>query len=426
MNFGISHSVNAIIAIRKNREWYAQKVVGASLTMLIGLSCIVALLFLAAALFHVEAGARYGFSKYALIVAGIGILGYFNTLFSNIFRIYGRLFEIAFHQTAFPVLMLLALILFRGEDLLWALAIANLLAVVFPFILFVIKTPVAIKPLFVPRLFKFIQIKGWHLFVYNTSFYMIMISTRSFVSSYYDVNEFGYFTFAFTLANVVMLLLDSFSFLIYPKLLNRLASATAEKTGELLSVIRNTYITTSHLLVHIAVLFFPLFLLLFPQYAQSKQTFRLIALTLALYAGSFGCTGLLIAKGKEKQLSYTALLALVINVIMTYTLIVLLKVTFAYAIMATILSYILFVFCVEYASRQYLNLQPGLLSLLSNMFPFRLFVPYLLSICFVVLPVPDIYFIAPLVLFVAFNSKTIIALKHTAKNISLNPELINI
>ena len=277
-----------------------------------------------------------------------------------------------------------------------------------------------------PRLFKFIQIKGWHLFVYNTSFYMIMISTRSFVSGYYSVSEFGYFTFAFTLANVVLLLFDSFSFLIYPKMLNRLASATAGKVSTLLSTIRDTYVVTSHLLTHVVILLFPVFLLFFPQYEQSKQAFGLIVLSLVLVANSLGCTSLLIAKGKEKQLSYIALGTLVVNITIAYLLIVLFKVTFVHVVVATMLSYFLFVFCLACVSRKYLNIQSELSSLLSNMFPCRLFAPYILSICFVVFHVPDLCFIAPLILFVVFNYKTIVTLKHTAKNIILNPELINI
>ncbi|MDR2010303.1 MAG: hypothetical protein LBQ22_07465 [Bacteroidales bacterium] len=426
MNLGISHSVNAIIAIHKHKEWYAQKVIGASISMLICLACLVVLFFVANELFLFEIGSKYGFSKYAPMVAAIGILGYFNTLFCNIFRIYGRLLEIAFSQTVFPVLMLLAILLFKGESLLWALTITNLLAIGISFGLFVVRVPVKIKPLFIPRLFKAIQIKGWYLFVYNASFYMILISTRSFVSSYYSVSEFGYFTFAFTLAHAVLLLLDSFSFIIYPKLLNRLASASIEKISALLAILRNTYITTSHLLVHTVILFFPLFLLFFPQYEESKQAFRLIALTLALYASSFGYSGLLIAKEEEKKLSYAALGALVINIATAWFLTAVLSATFAQIIIATMLAYLFFVFVAGYMGSKHIKLPQRFFPIINNIFPSQLLAPCLLTLCLTIFQVGDIYFIAPLLLFVIFNHKAIVALKNISKIVAINANLINI
>jgi O-antigen/teichoic acid export membrane protein len=215
LNLGISHSVNAIISIHKNKEWYIQKVIGTSLTMLAGLSVVVILFFAGNIVFHWDIGSKYNFSTYAPIVAVIGILAYFNTLFSNIFRVYGRVVEIAINQSAFPILMLITIFIFKGENLLRALIGANFLSFLLSFFLYLYRTPVKLKPFFISRLIKTIQIKGWHLFIYNTSFYLIVISTSSFVSAYYPVEEFGYFTFAFSLSNIVLLLLQSISFLIF-------------------------------------------------------------------------------------------------------------------------------------------------------------------------------------------------------------------
>jgi len=98
------------------------------------------------------------------------------------------------------------------------------------------------------------------------------------------------------MANAILLLLESLSFLIYPKILNRFASGTFESVSSLLNMVRDAYITTSHALIHLAVLLFPVFWLAFPKYQAASSAFKLIALTVVLYTNSFGYSGLMIAR----------------------------------------------------------------------------------------------------------------------------------
>jgi O-antigen/teichoic acid export membrane protein len=426
INFGITHAVTAIISINKSKEFYVQKIIGTSLTLLAILSFTVALFFIANEIFSFNLGAKYSFSVYAPIVVLIGIIGYFNSLFSSIFRVYGRLFEIAFHQTVFPILILLSIIFFKKDDLLWALVGANFLAFLAALIMYMVKSPIKLKPIFIFKLFKLIQIKGWHLFVYNTSFFFIVISTRSFVSGFYTVEEFGYFTFAFSLANVVLMLLQAFSFLIFPKMLNRFASSTNEQNTRLLKKVRDAYVTTSHLLVHLAILFFPLFLILFPQYQSSADAFVLIALTVVLYTNSFGYSGLLIAKGYEKKIGKLAFSSLIINVVFAFILIKFFKVPFTLVILATMTSYFIYVLAQGHMGRKMLSLNTTLKSAWNDVYPLRLFVPHILSLCFVLFSAPNYYFIFSLLLFLMLNYKVLFNLKTLVKSIIVNPNFINI
>ena len=66
--------------------------------------------------------------------------------------------------------------------------------------------------------------KGLYLFLYNSCFYFILISIRTIISVNYTVEEFGYFTFSFTIANAVMLLLDSFNTILFPKTIDLMSS----------------------------------------------------------------------------------------------------------------------------------------------------------------------------------------------------------
>ena len=426
LSFGISDSVTAIISVNKGKEFYIQKVIGTAITMLLLLSVIAIAFFTANHIFNLNLGGKYGFSTYVPVVVLIGILGYFNTLFNHIFRVYGRLFEIAFSQTIYPLLILFSIIFFKDSELLWALVGANFLAFLSSFILYLVKSPVKIKPMFNLRLFKRIQIKGWHLFVYNTSFFFIVITTRTLVSGFYSVKEFGYFTFAFSLANVILLLLQAFSYLIFPKLLNRFASSSNSQNSDMLEKLRDAYVTTSHLLIHVAILFFPLFLLLFPQYETASEAFKLIALSVVLYTNSFGYSGLLIAKGYEKKLGRVAFSALLINITVALVLIKLIHVPFTLVVISTMVSYFIYVFMLGRMGRKMLKLNTSFISIAKDIYPIRLLVPYILSLGFIFFSVPNKYFILPLILFLIINFRVLSKLKTIFKTVILNPNFINI
>ncbi|MBP1644453.1 MAG: conserved rane protein [Bacteroidetes bacterium] len=426
INFGISHSVNAIIAIHKDNELYVKKIIGTSITMLLGLSFLLILLFITNDFFDLNIGSKYNFSSYAPMVAIIGILSYFNSLFSNIFRVYGKVLEMAINQSAFPILMLIAIIFFRGEDLLLALVYTNLISFLFSLILYLCRVPIKFKPVFIPRLIKTIQKKGWYLFIYNTSFYLIVISTRSFVSTYYKVDEFGYFTFAFSLANVILLLLQSFSYLIFPKILNRFSNKNTESNNQLLNRLRNTYITTSHLLLYISLITFPILLILIPKYSDSFEAFSLITLTVVLYTNSFGYSGLLIAKGKEKTLGYVSFASLLLNIILVYILTNILKVDFSMAILGTMISYFVFVFLLTKLGRKYIQLESSLNSCLKDAFPIRLALPFILATIFAIIKLNSLLMIIPLMIFIILNYKILISLKQDVKQLIINPNITDI
>lgn len=426
INLGISHSVNAIISVHKYKKWYVEKIIGTSLFMILVLSLLVIIFFLGINLLDLELGNKYEFEDYTYFVVIIGVLGYFNSLFSNISRVQGKVFDIAFNQSSLPVFTFLALILFNGDNLIWALIWAYLIAFIFSFLLYVLRIEYPLKPLFIFRLIKKIQVKGFYLFIYNTSFYLIIIVTRSFISNYYTVIEFGYFTFAYTFANVALLLLQSFSFLVFPKLISLFSNSSNEKATELLSMVRKIYIILAHFLIHLFILVFPVFVTFFSQYQSATDIFKLIALAIVLYANSFGYTGFLIAKEKEKQLARIAFFALLLNVFLLYFTIVCLKIQFHIAVIGTLISNLFFILLIGYRTMKELTPKSNVIRIVKEIFPLSLFLPYILSFSFILLQLPNIYFLIPVVLLILFNKKTIFHITKFGKEIIKNPNLIDV
>lgn len=426
LNFGISYSVNVIISVNKEKEDYVKKIIGNGLSMTLILSFLVFLFLLTVKLGIIQIGNKYGFEKYILPVIVITVLTHINGLFSNIFRVFGKIYAIAINQSLYPVIVLFLIPFFRGEKLLWAMLFANTSAFIISFLLYLFQSPVKIKPLADWKMFQFIQVKGWHLFVYGASFYLIMLTTNTFISGNYEVREFGYYTFSYSLANVVLLLLNSISFLIFPKLLNRFANASNEQISSILSNVRTAYISLSHLLIHFVIMLFPVFLLFFPAYSASASVFKFTALTVVLYANSFGYQGVLMAKGKEKQIAVIAFIALLLNIALSALLVFVIKVPFSQVILATLLTYLIYVFVLGVFGRRILKLKFDFTSTLKDMYPWRMMLPFALSLVLALIALPEIYFVIPFVLYILLNFGDILKIKEVVFKVVKNPNFVNI
>jgi O-antigen/teichoic acid export membrane protein len=375
---------------------------------------------------NLHIGDRYHFNDYIVPVCIIAILTHLNGYFATIFRVYGKIFAIALNQSLYPVLVLFIIPFFRGENLLWAMVTINCVSFLANSILFYIQRPFSFKPLFEWDTVKYIQRRGWHLFVYNASFYLILLTTRSFISGNYSVEEFGYFTFSYSLANAVLLLLSSISFLIFPKMLNRFALSDNEHSQEILKTVRSAYISLSHLLIHLVILVFPLFIYFFPDYQQASSVFKITALTVVLYTNSFGYQGLLMARGYEKNIGIIAFCALILNIMLSAILVNVVKVTFEYVIVATLTTYLIYVVTLGVYGRKVLGLANNFTDITKDIYPWRMMIPFLISFLMIIFTVPDIYFIIPFLLYLFWNFEDILNTKDVILKVIENPNFIDI
>ncbi len=426
LNMGISQSVNVTISVNKDKENYVNKIIGNGLSMIVMLSVLVILFLITVKLGIIKIGDKYSFNDFIIPVMIISVLTHINGLFSNVFRVFGKIHAIAINQSLFPVIVFFLIPFFREEKLLWAMLLANVAAFIFSFILYIIQNPIKIKPIIDLQIFQLILKKGWYLFVYNSSFLLIMLTTNTFISSNYQVREFGFYTFSYSLANVVLLLLNSISFLIFPKLLNRFATATNEQIYSILSNVRTAYISLSHLLIHFVIMMFPVFLLFFPAYGSSASVFKFTALTVVLYTNSFGYQGLLLARGKEKLIGNVAFSALLLNIVLSGIFVFVFRVRFDYVVLATMITYFLYVIISSIYGRKEMGLDFDLFSTLKDIYPWRMMLPFFISLSFALFNLSEIYFVIPFLLYLALNFGDILKIKQITMNVVRNPNFVNI
>jgi len=426
INFGIPHALNNILSIHKKSNKFVTFSFNTGLSLVFLLCVLVVLLFVIYGLLGYDFGESYKFNKYSNLVCAIIIFNYLNSVFINLFRVYNKLWEITFSQAIFPILTLFCLFFYRGEDLLNKLVWANLLSFLIVFLLFIVRSPIKIYPIIAKPLIQELKKKSLLLFLYNSSFYLIIISTRSLISSNYSVTQFGLFTFAFSLASIVLLLLDSFSFLIFPKMINRLAKLNNEDAFKLLHSMRSNYILLASGITHFAIFCFPFFVFFFPKYQETISTFSLVAITQLLYATCFGFPVLLMARKKEKQLAFFSFTGLILNVVLGLFLIHILNVDYTLVIFATSLTYMVYTFFIVKKGLCELNLKTNIKQLFLMLFPLKLSLPIVISIFLSFSFFSIFQFIFPLFLFILMNFSEFKKLLVDLKKMISNPDLINI
>jgi O-antigen/teichoic acid export membrane protein len=363
--------------------------------------------------------------KYALLIVLIAIMQYFNMLFINIFRIKNMINAVTFNQSIIVLLNFACIFFFQKETLIMMLVcgyvLGNLLCIVLALYDKIIP-PYKQWQLHI-NIQKEILKKGMYLFLYNSCFYFIIISIRTIVSIYYSVEQFGMFTFSFTLGHAIMLLLDAFSFIIFPKIIDKLSSPNIAQIKDTLTKLRTYYISLAHLLIFTALPLFPLLLHFFPKYQEGLLALNLIALTIVMNAYNFGYTSLLIARNKEKWSAVISFCALVINCLLGITMVKIFHVDFSYVILATMITYLLFSFATIVAGRKLLNLHGGIWRDERKII-INLGCPLLLALAFSI--VNETFIWTPLALYLVLNYKDVKTIKNMVTRIVKSPNVVNL
>lgn len=425
-NFGIPQSVNVLVSVKKQDSEYTQKLANNGLAMILILSVVIVIFFLFTNLLGFDIGDKYHFNTYLVPILIIVTLTHITGFLINISRVFGQIWPIAVNQSLFPILVLFVIPFFRGDQLLWAMVIVQAMSVIISLLILLRTYPIKIGLSGDFPIFKSIQHKGWYLFIYHASFYLILLSTRSFISANYKVEEFGFFTFSFSLANVVLLLLNSISFLIFPKMINRFASLDNSGIHTLLTNFRSLYITVSHLLIHFVIMCYPLLLYYLPKYQETRSVFVMTALTVVLYSNSFGYLGLLMAKGKDKLIASLSFAALLVNIVASYILVFIVNVSYEYVILATLVTYLIYVLASGYFGMKIIGLPTRFAAVLCDIYPIRMMLPFAVSLIFVIADLSEFYFIIPFAFFLALNVQEFGNIKSGILNIIKNPKTINI
>ena len=426
ISFGIPASLNVLLVHHKTQENTCGNYIGNALLFYTIQSLLLFVLYLVLVISDIEIDNNYPIKEYYLLIAIIASLNYFNSIFINVLRIKNKVNQLSVVQSLNVLLNVIVVCIVKGENLIIALLLCNLISGIASVI--VTKLCDALPPLkkilIKITFLKEILGKGMYLFFCNSCFAFILISIRSLISANYKVEEFGAFTFSFSIANSVMLLLEALMTIIFPKLVDLLSFNDNKIVENTLEKLRGTYISSAHLLIYVAMLFFPILLNFMPKYSNALTSMNLIALAVLMNTNSSGYSTLLISKNKERTSAVLSMTALIINIILGYSLISFFHVGFSYVILAALFTYIYFSFMVVVEGRKCLC-KSSMVSTFKSFFPIRLFIPYLVALIISCLQYENFIWL-PLVLYMILNKRDIFMMFNTAKKLIINPDIKNI
>ena len=391
INFGISNALNVFLVQFKDNRIYQNKYIASSIVS-VGTICVIAF-FLVGCYYwgNLTCLDKYEFSDYGYWVVIIAILAYYNNLFMVIYRVKNSLFEISFYQSIIPLLLAMILLFGSGRTLLYLFLYSYIVGNAISAIIFLLRG--RITPLF----------KG--------------MESKFFI----DIWRKGFYL----LAHAILLLLEAFSFIIFPKVMARLNEENPEKVMAVIDKLRVNYIGISHGLIYLAMPCFPLLFMLFPQYQESLYVLNFISLTLLMRVNSFGFSSYLVVKNRDKEIARISLFTLIVNVGIALFLANWIELGYEYIIFSTMFAYMLYsYFCVSY-SIPLLNKRMSIQQKLFLCFPLKTFIPYVVALIVSFAHISALL-ILPLFIYVILNKNDIKEMVVSVRRLVYKPEMVDV
>ena len=427
-NFGIDIALNVNLSTGDLADRKKQSAIASNAVLATLFTCLIYVLAAAAIpLAGVELFPKYGFTPFLVPVLIITCLNYFNVLFLNICRTYSLFAPISIFQTLLQAIQLPVMFIFRDIELVWALLAAMVIAHGVSGIIYLrylpFKLQLALDKTIVKQLFG----RGIRLLSYAVTFYILLLSTRSMVGYFYPVEVMGLFTFAANIAAALIVGLSSLEFVLFPKMINRLsADELSESMLGTFRDVRFIYMASAFLVVTCGLLFYPVILYFFKDYAATTRVFAFLALSQIILSSGFGYSTLIISRQKEIYLIIHGLVALVINLAFSVFCRLVFGIGYETMALLLLLAFAWYDYHVIKLGRQLLRLPGGFMNIARDLVPLRS-IPALVMIALALVTGMNTLFYALAVLaFVIFNAKNYKVVKQYVQTLFHRPTVINI
>lgn len=415
-NFGIPNALTNNLAIHFNKKKFIYHFFNNSIFLFLVLSLLTIVLFILSS--QINFGSKYEFYTYSFLTCLTIIFNYFNVIFLNTHRVYSNFKLISIYQAISPSLILILIFFFRGEQLLKFAVYSLFFSSLFSLLLFIIWSPIKITPKFNKSIAKKIINEGFFLFVYNLSFYFIFITTRTLIGYYFSKEIFAEFSFAFSIAAIITLILDSILFIIFPKLVSKFHQLESNKTLILMQNIRLIYSTLSSIITYSLCSLLLVISKYNIEYQFSVRLFVMIAMTNLIFTNANIFTVYLMSQKKYKELALIASFSLLFN-IFAFLIINTFLNEVIFDLIATIVTYFIFSFGITFAVKKHLQINTQIkIYTLNFMIPFLSFV----SLAFFY-EVSSLTIIVLFTIYLLLNFKNFIKTKKELLKLLKNPNL---
>ena len=427
-NLGVDISLNVTLSTGDFKDLDRQKRFVSNALMA---TIITSILYLLVASIVVVSGIhffeKYLFTRYLFPLVLISCLNYFNILFLNVFRAHSIFRPISVFQTVVQLVQLPLFLFFKDTDLINAILIAQLLAHLFSFLLFYLQMPFPLRFKTEWSVVKELFTRGISLLVYNITFYLIMLSSRSLVSYFYPVETMGLFTFAANIASALIVGLSSLDFVLFPKMLNRLGKEELnDSTKQSFNDLRYLYTALAFLVILMGLLGYPILLMFFKEYATTMVVFTLLAMSQLVISSGFGYATMIISRGKELYLVKHGIISVLMNIIFGSLLVYIFHLPYESLAFLLVLAFVYYDIQVVKLGRELLGLEATLFDVLKEMFPISTFLPLIIMLVGLLFGNQLLFNLTALVIFIVLNRKGYILFRKYLDILFNRPSAVNI
>lgn len=426
LNFGIPQALNNVLSVSKDDLSACEIAYFISFKGILILNLLTILFFILQWSGWSLIGSEFGFPEFSWPVCLWIVTNQILLLLVNVSRIYGQLREINIYQLL-PQLLIFTLLIFLQNEvsiilILWFWVISNVVSIAFLFN----AIPIKFKKSDPQSLKSLIGKKGMKLFIYNSSFYLIMVVVRSLASYGYSNIEFGWMSFAFTCSNAVILLIDSFSFIAFPKLLGKFSKMLKEDIIDFIEDVKVEYSTIVAWMAFISIFLYAFCIQFLKEYDQTLFMFVLFIGAQIILSRSFGISIMLMAKDREKILALIAFFSLLIGSLFTLLIIRYFELEIAWSIMGIYLAYFSFSFLLHFSFMRDVQSEIDFSAMLVSILPLRMIIPLAGSILLAYYKMNFLLHLVPLVFYFLMNITGSIKVWRRLKMLLHSPKAIDL
>ena len=325
-NLGVYASMNREVAINigdDSKRDYSIQIINTSLTFSIILGGFILFLFFCIGLLP-ETLFSKDFYDYRFHIFSYVFLNQFRWFFIRYFRLYEKYYVLSAFELISNLIMILGVFLF-GEKYLLDAAIYSALIANIALLFIGFPNVKDVHFLWDTKKIKHLVIIGIPLVLYALSDKVFTSIDRFMIAQYLPREDLGYYQFGNTLALGALMVIDTLTFIFYPKFLKSFHCKTIEDFKEkriaLTTMIFNMeYIST--LLVLVSGLLIPIFInFIMPNYLNSIMIAKILLIGFCFKPITFLTSSFLVANNRQPILIPITVISMILLAISNYILI---------------------------------------------------------------------------------------------------------
>ncbi len=321
-NFGIQYALNIKLSVNDNNKSTLSKsiksIIDSSFTLIIFSSSLLLIVSLFLIFSKIDLNFVVPTSHFIIGLLVITILFHIQEVFLNVFRIKKEFYVILFTEICISISAIVVIPFFDGIELLYAVIISWILALILSVTIFKINYKHTIK--WDIKMVRPLIAVGLPFLLYNFSFNLISMASRSFVAFNFKISEMGFFTFAVSLTTAIMLVFNSVSWIIYPRLITQLSDKklTKMQLESLLFGLTKKTLAVLFVLILSSIMFLPLIFSFLPKYSVSYKTVVVLLINQIVINSAFALTSYLVGRNMFNVLITSSIFALVFSCLLMF------------------------------------------------------------------------------------------------------------